>query len=301
MGFILAIILTISSFVLFISTRTAAKEDKHSGYSAHAPEFYINKIAFGLLVMFVLLCFMQLFTVIPNGSVGIVDIFGNINDKPLTSGINMVNPFANVTNKSIQTVEVKEEMETLSKEGLTIGLEISLIYHLTPDKMVANYRTISDGDVQNIIVAPQFRSITRAITARFPASSLYGDDREKLAVEIHKEMQKIIDPYGGIIESTPLRKVRLPEKLTAGIEAKQVADQESQRMQFTLTKEKQEADRKRIEAQGIADFQRIVRTGIDKELLQWKGIEATEILAKSPNSKIVIIGGKDGLPLILNQ
>jgi prohibitin 1 len=105
-----------------------------------------------------------------------------------------------------------------------------------------------------------------------------------------------------MIESTPMRRLTLPAKITAAIEDKLSADQESQRMTFVLTKEKQEADRKRLEAQGIADFQRIVTEGISDKLLQWKGIEATQDLAKSQNSKIVVIGNsKNGLPLILGD
>jgi regulator of protease activity HflC (stomatin/prohibitin superfamily) len=103
------------------------------------------------------------------------------------------------------------------------------------------------------------------------------------------------------IETTPLRNVSLPTQLTEAIEQKQRADQESQRMEFVLTKEKQEADRKRIEAKGIADFQTIVSSGISDQLLRWKGVEATEKLASSPNTKVIVIGsGKDGLPVILD-
>ena len=99
-----------------------------------------------------------------------------------------------------------------------------------------------------------------------------------------------------------LRDIKLPDPLRNAIEAKQQADQQSQQMQFVLQRERQEADRKRIEAQGVADFQRIVSTGISDQLLQWKGIEATEKLVNSPNSKVVVIGNpKNGLPLILGQ
>ena len=102
------------------------------------------------------------------------------------------------------------------------------------------------------------------------------------------------------VEATPLRKMGLPARLGQAIEEKLSAEQESQRMQFVLTKESQEADRKRIEAQGVADFQRIVSTGISEQLLKWKGIEATLEIAKSPNAKVIVIGsGKEGLPLIL--
>lgn len=104
---------------------------------------------------------------------------------------------------------------------------------------------------------------------------------------------------GGDYETTPLRNVALPAKLTEAIEQKQKADRESQRMEFILIKEKQEADRKRIEAKGIADFQTIVAAGISEQLLRWKGIEATEKLATSPGTKVIVIGArKDDLPII---
>ena len=101
------------------------------------------------------------------------------------------------------------------------------------------------------------------------------------------------------MEGVPLRKLTLPPRLAAAIEEKLGAEQEAQRMQFVLAKERQEAERKRLEAQGIADFQRIVSQGISEQLLRWKGIEATLKIAESPNSKVVVVGGKDGLPLIL--
>jgi regulator of protease activity HflC (stomatin/prohibitin superfamily) len=118
---------------------------------------------------------------------------------------------------------------------------------------------------------------------------------------IQEELSKTMEKRGVYIETTPLRNVSLPTQLTEAIEQKQRADQESQRMEFILTKEKQEADRKRIEAQGIADFQKIVSSGISEQLLRWKGVEATEKLANSPNTKVIIVGsGKDGLPVILD-
>ena len=116
------------------------------------------------------------------------------------------------------------------------------------------------------------------------------------------ELEKLVGPRGITIEAAPMRQIILPGGLTASIEEKLKAEQESQRMQFILKKEEQEADRKRIEARGIADFQDIISRGLSQNLLQWKGIEATEKLANSPNAKIVVIGsGKNGLPIILNQ
>ncbi|MBI4546597.1 MAG: prohibitin family protein [Ignavibacteriae bacterium] len=243
----------------------------------------------------------QCFTVIPAGHVGVVDFFGMVSERPLSAGINPVNPLARVVKYSIQTQEHKETMQVLSREGLTIGLEVSALYRLNPDSAARVYKTVAGGDYETIILIPQFRSICRAVTASFQASALYSTERERLGASIQEELAKTVAPRGVTIENTPIRNVALPTQLTEAIEQKQRADQESQRMEFVLTKEKQEADRKRIEAQGIADFQRIVAAGISEQLLRWKGIEATLKIAESNNSKVVIIGsGKDGLPIILD-
>jgi regulator of protease activity HflC (stomatin/prohibitin superfamily) len=252
-------------------------------------------------VLAVLLALSQFFSIIPAGYVGVVDFFGIVSDRTLSAGINTVNPMAKIQKYSIQTKEHKETMQVLSREGLTIGLEISALYRLNPDSAARVYKTIAGGDYETIVLIPQFRSMSRAVTASFQASALYSTEREALGVAIMAELAKVVAPRGVIIEATPLRNVGLPAQLTEAIEQKQRADQESQRMEFILTKEKQEADRKRIEAQGIADFQKIVATGISDQLLRWKGIEATMKIAESQNAKVVIIGsGKDGLPIILD-
>jgi prohibitin 1 len=123
-----------------------------------------------------------------------------------------------------------------------------------------------------------------------------------VAKQIFDQLFNLLGPRGFIVESVLLRDIQLPATLKASIESKQQAEQEALAMSFRLQKEKQEAERKRIEAAGIRDFQQIVAQGISSQLLEWKGIEATESLAKSPNAKVVVIGsGKNGLPLILGQ
>jgi regulator of protease activity HflC (stomatin/prohibitin superfamily) len=240
------------------------------------------------------------FTVIPAGTVGVVDFLGNVSDNTLRPGVNVVNPMARVIKYSFKTQEVKENMTIPSKEGLPIQLELSLMFRLDPSKANEIYKTVEGGDYLNVILIPQFRSVTRGVTAKFEAQALYTEAREQLANEIVDELQVLVGPRGITIESVPLRQIVLPAGLTRSIEEKMQADQESQRMAFILRKEEQEADRKRIEAAGIRDFQAIVSEGINQNLLRWKGIEATEKLANSTNSKIVVIGsGKDGLPLIL--
>jgi len=207
---------------------------------------------------------------------------------------------ARIVKFSVKTQEIKEEMDVPSKEGLTVQLEISALFHLNPEKAAETYKTVGENYVE-VLVEPQFRSVTRGVTAGYEAKALYTSEREMLGQLLLAELEKLVEPRGITIESTPLRRIGLPPGLTAAIEEKLRAEQESQRMQFVLTKEKQEAERKRIEAQGVSDFQNIVARGISEPLLRWKGIEATEKLASSQNTKVIIIGaGKDGLPLILD-
>ncbi len=292
MFFLLLVAVAVLSFVLHFSARTMRQmpSGELRSVAGFLPLVGIVS-ALGALVM----CF----TVIPAGEVGVIDFFGKVSENTLKSGINFVNPMARVITMSVKTQELKELMDVPSKEGLTVQLEISALFHLNPEKAAEVYKTIG-RDYISIILEPQFRSVSRGVTAGYDAKALYTSEREVLALHITEQLQTIVASRGITIEATPLRRVGLPARLSESIEQKLQAEQESQRMEFILTKEKQEADRKRIEAQGIADFQIIVTKGITPELLRWKGIEATEKLANSPNAKIVIVGsGKDGLPLIL--
>lgn len=294
MTFLLSVLIVI---IAFFTWRTNSGKEKENSTTSR-PARYMSLVA---MAAFSLLGLIQCFTQIPAGHVGVVDFFGIVSSKTIPAGIHLINPLAHAVKFSIQTKEHKETMEVLSREGLSIGLEISALYRLDPDSAARVYKTVAGGDYETIILIPQFRSISRAVTASFQASALYSTERDQLGMAIREELAKTVAPRGVIIETTPLRNVALPVQLTQAIEQKQKADQESQRMEFILTKEKQEADRKRIEAKGIADFQAIVAAGISEQLLRWKGIEATEKLASSENAKVVIIGsGKDGLPIILD-
>ncbi|HRI46294.1 MAG: prohibitin family protein [Ignavibacteriaceae bacterium] len=258
-----------------------------------------STFALGGFVVALLIAISQFFTVIPAGNVGVIDFFGLVSENTLKAGVNVVNPMANVIKFTIKTQEIKETMNVPSKEGLSVQLEISLLYHLNPENTYEIYRTVGEN-YSDIILAPQFRSVVRGVTSKYEAKALYTSEREALGKQIESELSSLVKKRGITIESAPLRQIILPAGLTSAIEEKLKAEQESQRMQFVLLKEQQEADRKRIEAKGIADFQDIVSKGISDQLLKWKGIEATEKLANSSNSKIVVIGsGKDGLPLIL--
>jgi prohibitin 1 len=247
------------------------------------------------------LAILSCLTVVPAGHVGVVDFFGRVSARTLKAGINLTNPLARIVSMSVRTKEVKEVMDVPSKEGLSVQLEVSVLHHLDPEKAAEVYRTVGER-YEPVLLEPRFRSVSRGVTAGFEAKALYTSERELLAGQIEESLRRLVEPRGIVIESTPLRRVGLPERLSQSIEEKLRAEQESQRMEFVLAKERQESERKRIEAQGIADFQNIVTRGISDQLLRWKGIEATERLATSQNSKIVVVGaGKDGLPLILGN
>ncbi len=253
-----------------------------------------------IAILFLIIAIFQMLTVIPAGHVGVVDFFGHVSSKTLKAGINLRNPLARIVKMSIKTQELTEDMPVPSKEGLTVQLDVTTLFHLDPEKAAEIYKTVG-ADYVSIILVPQFRSVCRGVTANYEAKALYTAQRELLAKAIQMDLNSQVNSRGIIIENVPLRRVGLPKKVTDAIEDKLKAEQESQRMEWVLTKEKQEAERKRIEAKGISDFQNIVAQGISQPLLRWKGIEATEKLASSPNAKVIVIGsGKDGLPIILD-
>jgi regulator of protease activity HflC (stomatin/prohibitin superfamily) len=155
-------------------------------------------------------------------------------------------------------------------------------------------------DYANRVLVPLLRSEIRAITVQHEAKALYTSGRELVASQILESLKKQYADRGVILENVLLRRIKLPDAVQAAIDSKLSAEQEAQKMEFVIMKEKQEAERKKIEAEGIAQYQKITAKEVNEAILRWKGIEATEKLALSPNTKIVVIGGgKDGLPLIL--
>lgn len=261
----------------------------------------LRRLPLLLASLALLLAASSALVVIPAGHVGVVDLFGQVSATTLKSGIRLVNPLARVMTMSVQTQELKETMDVPSKEGLSVQLDVSAMYHLDPERAPEIYKTVGANYVE-VLLIPQFRSTSRGVTAGYDARSLYTSQRELLADVITQVLRERVGPRGIVVEGTPLRRLTLPKGLSASIEEKLRSEQESQRMEFVILREKQEAERKRIEAGGIADFQRIVSEGISEPLLRWRGIEATNKLAESANAKVVVIGaGKDGLPLILGN
>ena len=240
-------------------------------------------------------------TTVSTGHVGVLTLFGRVTPDVLPEGIHLINPLKSVQEMSIQTQQIKETASVPSSEGLVMGLDTSLIFKLDHTKAAVVLQGIQPP-YETTLVEPTLRSAIRSVTAAHTANTLYSGAREQVAAQIQSELERELAPRGIVVEKVLLRDIQLPATLRASIELKQQAEQESLAMSFRLQKEKQEADRKRIEAEGIRDFQRTVAQGITDQLLTWKGIEATETLAKSPNAKVVIVGSsKNGLPLILGQ
>jgi prohibitin 1 len=258
-----------------------------------------GKIVRIALVLLVLILLLASSTSIPTGNVGVTTLFGRVTGETLSEGIHLINPLKSVEKLSIQTQSVKESANVPSNEGLILALDTSLLFHLDGAKAAEVYKTVG-SDYASKIVEPMLRASVRAATSAHSANALYTNARELVQEQIQTELSTQLASRGVIVENVLLRDVQLPAMLKSSIEAKQQAEQDALRMNFILQKEKQEAERKRIEAQGIADFQKIVAQGISAQLLEWKGIEATEKLATSSNAKVVIVGNaKNGLPLVL--
>jgi len=235
---------------------------------------------------------------VPAGHVGVLTLFGRVTGEVLPEGTHLVFPFKTNQTTAIRTQELKEQASVPSEEGLIITLDTSLLFRLDPQKAAEIYQKVGPRYLE-VVVEPTLRSAIRTATSAHNANALYTGAREEVAKQVQKELEEKLGPRGIIIESVLLRDIQLPPMLKQSIESKQQAEQDALRMTFILQKEKQEAERKRIEAQGIADFQRIVAQGLSPLILEWKGIEATEKLASSANSKVVLIGSpRTGLPLI---
>jgi len=241
-------------------------------------------------------------TRVGTGRVGVLTLFGKVDTgEVLHEGIHLINPLKTNNELSIQTQTIKESASVPSSEGLVMNLDTSLIYHLNPDKAAEVFQKIG-ANYEAVVVEPTLRAAIREATASHTANALYTGEREMVAKQINDQLTTQLNQRGLLVESVLLRDIQLPQTLKASIESKQQAEQEALAMNFRLQKEKQEAERKRIEAAGIRDFQQIVAQGISPALLEWKGIEATELLSKSANTKVVVIGNsKNGLPLILGQ
>jgi len=214
-------------------------------------------------------------------------------------GIHIVAPWNRMVVYDVRAQDRMEQMQMITNNGLSVGLEVSVRYHPLPDKVPKLHAEIGPAYYDKIL-KPTLRAVTRDVVGQYSPEEVYSVKREAVADQIFAALSAAAADKDLVVEAVLIRNIVLPDKLRQAIADKLEEEQRSLKMKFVLDRELQEAERKRIEARGIADFQKIVSKGINAQLLQWKGIEATEALAKSDNAKVVVIGsGKDGLPLIL--
>mmetsp|Transcript_31593 Transcript_31593/g.62591 ORF Transcript_31593/g.62591 Transcript_31593/m.62591 type:complete len:271 (-) Transcript_31593:313-1125(-) len=233
------------------------------------------------------------------GEVGIVVTFGHI--QAFDSGFNTKWPFfSDVTKLSTKTQILEQKHIVPTNEGLSVNLDTALLFRINHEKAAELYSTVGNRYI-NTLIGPVTSSSILGLTSKFDAKALYTSSRSTIQEQLKANITSKLGPWGIIVEDVLLKDITLPKLLSASIELKAQAEQDSKRMEFILDKERQEAKRKAIEAKGVADFQRIVSEGISPQLLQWKGIEVTEQIADNGNPKVVVIGNSPGdLPVLFS-
>jgi regulator of protease activity HflC (stomatin/prohibitin superfamily) len=246
------------------------------------------------------------------GKVGVQSIFGNVKKETLNSGLNFVNPLADIKELDLKTQNytmsgVHDEgqksgddaIRVLSADGLEVTIDLTVLFRIVPEKAPSIYKQIG-LDYVDVIVRPLSRTRIRDISANYDAIALYSTKRDEFQTRIFNSIEKDFKDRGLVLEQLLVRNIALPESVKKTIESKINAEQDAQKMQFVLQKEKQEAERKRVEAQGIADYQRIITSTLTDKQLQYEQIKAQKDLAASPNTKIVIMGNSKGSQVLLN-
>jgi regulator of protease activity HflC (stomatin/prohibitin superfamily) len=288
-----------------------------AGFAINTPALAISRFARPFKLVGAIMIALGLLTAsirqIDAGRVGVISLFGNVSDRSLNSGLNFVNPLANVTEFDIKTQNytmsashdegVKEgddAIRVLTADGLEVVIDLTVLYRVVPADAPSIYQEIGT-DYTDKVVRPITRTRIRDNAVYYDAVALYSTRRDEFQGRIYKTIESDFRKRGLMLEQLLIRNIDLPTSVKKTIESKINAEQEAQKMQFVLQKERQEAERKRVEAQGIADYQKILSTGLSDKQLQYEQIKAQRELAASPNAKIVIMGSRGNVPLILND
>ncbi|MFN0047817.1 MAG: prohibitin family protein [Cytophagales bacterium] len=244
-----------------------------------------------LMIVLVTLC-TSCYTIIRPGEVGLRRQLGKLKEKVLTPGLYPYNFFiTTIVKVPIRTLNLILEEELPTKEGLNVKVEFSIIYHIRPEKAKEIVETIG-LEFEDIVITSVLRSSAPNVTAKFLAKDLYTSERSNITKEIQESITNIIGDRGVVIEAVLLKSIKLPAGLSRSIELKLQSEQEAQQMDFVLLREKKEADRKIIEAEGIKKSQQIIAEGLSPMIIQYKSIDAFKMLSTSPNSKVIITNGK---------
>ncbi len=272
---------------------------------------YAKIIKFGGVLLFAAGILLKSMVQVNAGEIGVKLLFGKVQNDILYSGLHLINPLVEVRHMDIKTQNytmsgVHDEgakssddaIRVLTSDGLEVTIDLTVLYKLLPadaPKIVKE----TGADYTDKIVRPLTRTKIRDNAVYYEAVSLYSNKRDEFQQRIFKSIDADFTRRGLILEQLLIRNITLPQSVKATIEQKINAEQDAQKMQFVLLKETQEAERKRVEAQGIADYQRIINTGLTSQQLQYEQIKAYLELAKSPNAKIIIMG-KGNTPVIID-
>ncbi|MHA4811359.1 prohibitin family protein [Flavitalea flava] len=272
---------------------------------------YALYLRIGGLVLLVLGLVTACFVQIGTGEVGIQVLFGNVQSNTLSSGLHVVSPLVDIKRLDIKTQnytmsavhnegtkEGDDAIRVLSADGLEVVIDLTVLYKVIPAD-APNILRETGIDYTDKIVRPLTRTKIRDNAVYYDAVSLYSTKRDEFQARIFKSIETDFLHRGLLLEQLLIRNITLPQAVKTSIEQKISAEQDAQKMQFVLQKEKQEAERKRVEAQGIADYQHIISESLTDRQLQYESIKAQLEVAKSPNAKVIIMG-KAGTPVILD-
>lgn len=254
---------------------------------------------------------LSMFKVIDAGEVGVKTVFGKVDNEVLYSGLNVINPVAEVTAFDVKTQNYTmagitdegnkqgdDALRVLSADGLEVVIDLSVLFRVKASSAPIILREIGTDYLEKI-VRPVSRTAIRDNAVSYDAVALYSSKRDEFQSKIFSTINKSFAKRGLELEQLLIRNITLPASVKASIESKINAEQDAQKMTFVLQKERQEAERKRVEAQGIADYQRILSTGLSDRQLQYESILAQKEIAKSPNTKVIIMGNGKTAPIIL--
>ncbi len=298
--------LAVLGIFIAVIASTLSKANPNLGSFGKIGRFIgIALVALGVLTA----CFVQ----ISPGTVGVQTLFGKVQPGILTEGLNFVNPLVDVVDYDVKTQNytmsaVHDEgdqqgddaIRVLTADGLEVVIDLSVLYHIVPDKSPEILRSIG-RDIKSVIVRPVTRTKIRDNAVYYDAVALYSTKREEFQQKIFQTIDKEFSTRGLVLENLLIRNIQLPESVKQTIESKINAEQESQKMRFVLDKERQEAERKRVEAQGIADYQRILTASLTDKLIQYEQIKVQKELVTSPNAKVIIMGNGKSAPILIGQ
>ena len=226
--------------------------------------------------------------IVKPGEVGVRQKFGRLKGNIVSPGPAFINPFTTILVKiPTRTVNREVKLNLPSKEGLNVSAEISILYHVKQEKTIDIINEVG-ANFDRVLILSTFRSASADVCAKFYAKDMHSGKRGVIEEEIKERMKKLLENRGFVIEAVLLKSIALPSGLYAAIESKLRAEQQAQQMEFVLLREKKEADRKRIEAEGIRDAQRIIKEGITEGNIEWRSLEVLKEIATSPNAKLII-------------